>query len=303
MVKREFLLGSLMAILATLCWSSTPLFMKYLMKYMNSWTMNMYRYGVAAVIYLVFLLYYVKKGALTQGLYRRSLLPVGVNIAFQILWAESVYHLEPGLIAIFIRMSIVWGAILSFLLFADERGLLRKFSFWLGIGLAFASFMAMSFSQFNLKTSSSLRGLIILFFCAILWGSYPVLVKWRLREVDPRVSFSLICVNTTVGLVIFGILKGTPQVIFTLPPKIGIILVLSAIVGIALSHPTYYYALQTLGVVATTNITMTGAFYTLVLSHFIFGEVITLPKVIFGSGIIVGAAIITFTRHLLAKSE
>lgn len=301
--RKRFTAGSSAALAAMACWGIVPLFMKYLTAFMDAWTMNMYRYAVAALIYLPFIIHFGRCGRLTRRLFIASLFPTIINVLGQILWAMSPYYLKPGLIGIFIKTSIIWSTAGSLVFFADERPLARRFGFWIGILLSAACVVAMSAAALDHGRGGpgemTVTGLAVILVCAVFWGLYPVSVKLAFPDTDPRLSFGLICVNTAVILAAAGMIMGRPAVIIGLDVKAVAILVSSAVIGIALSHLTYCYALNTIGVIMATNINMITPFYTLILSGLIFGEIITPAKLIFGTGIIAGAVILTIARRKL----
>ncbi|MFC1479781.1 DMT family transporter [Planctomycetota bacterium] len=299
----QFYIGAGAAFFAMACWGTVPVFMKYLTGYMDSWTMNMYRYGVAASLYIPFLAYYWKKGLLTRRLFVLSLYPTSVNIIGQILWAVSPYYLDPGLMGIFIKTSVIWSTASSFLFFKDERPLMKIPGFWIGTLLTFGSFIGMSVTELNLSEKASVTGLIVILTCSVFWGLYPVAVKMTLKKTNPMLSFGLICINTSVVLIILGCLKGEPGVITDIPLKAVSILIVSAIIGIALSHIAYYIALNAIGVVASTNITMATPLYTLILASIFLNVDITSGKIIFGAGIIAGVFLVTFIRHRINRTR
>jgi drug/metabolite transporter (DMT)-like permease len=277
--------------------------MKYFSGFMDPWTMNMYRYGTAALCYIPFLVYFKRKGLLTRRIFILSLFPTVVNSIAQVLWAMSVFYLESGFIAMFIQTSVIWSTAASFLFFKDERPLMKIPGFWIGTLLTFGSFIGLSVTELDLAKSSSVTGLIIILACSIFWGLYPVSVKMNMKGVDSRLSFGLICTNTAAVLIVGGCLKGNPGIIMSLSAKTFSLLILSAVAGIAVSHVAYYHALTSIGVVVTINITMATPFYTLVLSSIFLKEKITLAKLLFGLGIIAGIFLITFVRHRTFRDQ
>jgi drug/metabolite transporter (DMT)-like permease len=301
--KSLFLLGATAACFSVACWGTVPVFMKYLTGHMDAWTMNMYRYSMAAAVYIPFLVYYRIKGDLTGRLFLLTLFPTAVNTIGQILWAESIYHLKAGMVGIFIKTSIIWAALFSFIVFKDERPLLRKPVFWIGLMVSFCSFVGISLTSLDFSQKAALTGLGVILPCSLFWGLYPVSVKMALKDTKPVLSFGLICINSSILLTVLGLIKGTSVDITEFSGKTLIILAVSAFVGIALSHITYYYALNTVGVVTATNFTMVTPFFTLILSNRIFNEELSPGKIIFGIGIIAGVFAVTLTRSRIQPSE
>lgn len=270
---------------------------------MDSWTMNMYRYGIAACIYIPLLVYFRRKNILTRRIFLLSLFPSAVNSIAQILWAMSAYYLESGFIGIFIQTSVIWSTAASFLFFRDERPLMKIPAFWAGTLLTFGSFIGLSATELDITDTASLTGLAVILPCAVFWGLYPVSVKMTLKKTDSRLSFGLICVNTAAVLTVSGCIMGEPAAVTALSAKNAAILVVSALVGISFSHVCYYHALKSIGVVTSTNITMATPFYTLILASVFLQEKITSGKFLFGLGIITGVFLVGFIRHRLIRNR
>ncbi|MFH1707057.1 MAG: DMT family transporter [Planctomycetota bacterium] len=288
--------GTGAALFATLCWATVPSFMKDLSRHMGAWDMNAYRYATAALMYLPFLVWFHRRGMLTVRLFLLSIFPAAVNVVAQVLWAMATYEMEAGLLGIYIKTSLVWSTAFSFLCFADERPLMRRPWFWIGSVITAGSVAGLYAVQ-PPTGAGTVTGLTIILACALFWGLYPISLKLTLKDTDPRLAFGLICVNTAAALAVLGAIWGTPAVIMDLSPATLGILVASAVVGIAVSHLSYCYALNTIGVIASTNITMVTPFITLMLAWVWQGEPITAAKAIFGLAIIANVAVITATQR------
>ncbi len=291
--RKHFLLGTGAALTAVAMWGSVPVFLGYLKDHIsNAWTMNFYRYGFAGLLYVPVLIHYRRKKVLTRNIFKKSLFPSAVNICAQIIWPMLPYYMESGLIGVFIRSSVIWGILFSFIFFRDERQLIRAPLFWAGTMITIGAFLAMSFSTLDLTSVTGITGIILVIICSMFWGLYPVSVKYSMKGVPPLLSFGLICVNTASILVISGCFLGDPGEITVIGTVPAVILFVSALLGIALAHLVYYYAIEAIGVVRAGNINMIAPFYTVVLARLVLGEEITGAKLIFGSGIILGVLIV-----------
>src|SRR5512137_212108 len=70
-----------MACLATLaCWSSAPIFIKYLTGYVDAFTQNFLRYGAACLFWLPLLIRDARAGRVTRAVFVAALLPAAPNI-------------------------------------------------------------------------------------------------------------------------------------------------------------------------------------------------------------------------------
>jgi hypothetical protein len=89
-------LAALSCLGTLICWSSAPLFIKYLTGYLDLWTQNLLRYGAACLFWLPFLLAEAKAGKVPKSVWKRALLPFIPNIIMQNLWAAAFYYIDPG---------------------------------------------------------------------------------------------------------------------------------------------------------------------------------------------------------------
>ena len=109
---------------ALLFWSLGPVFIKYIAGSIDSWTQNGLRYGIATVFWLPYLLIAIKRGDTSSGLWVRALLPALFNMMMQVSWTAAFYYLSPTFVSLLAKLSVLWVALFSMIMFADERRLL-----------------------------------------------------------------------------------------------------------------------------------------------------------------------------------
>lgn len=278
-------------------WGVAPVMLKYLTAHIpDGFTTNMVRYPIAAAFYLPLLLN-GRRGRLGR-FWLAALIPTAVNLVGQTLWAWTPYLLDAGVIAFLLRLAAVWGIVGAFLLFPDERQLARRPIFWIGAALALGGFVAMSWVQISKVAGASLLGVGVMFICSICYGLYGVTVRYVMRDLNPLVVFGVVGTYTSVGLILLGPL-GQPSSLLHLPPWPAIILVLSAIVGIALAHGMYYTAVQRIGVAVATLMLCVTPFVTIVGSSIFLGERFTTVQWIGGCVLVLGATLsVQAQQHL-----
>src|ERR1700686_3357021 len=129
------------AIFATVViWSTPSLFQFYLIRYYDPWAQNFYRYSVAFLAVLPFALYRVRRGGapMDRSLFLACLVPSLPNVIHQITQTVALFHMGPGVYAIFGRSSVIITALLALLFFPEERWIIRQWQFQVGtlFGLA-----------------------------------------------------------------------------------------------------------------------------------------------------------------------
>ena len=277
---------------ATLCWGGVPVMIKYLARgdlVPDGFTANMVRYPIAALLYLPWLIAGIRKGQL-RGLWLAALLPAVVNLGAQTLWAAAPYHLDAGLMAFLLRLCVVWSIIGAFIVFKDERRLARSGFFWAGAALALSGFVIMSWHSITGSGSASGKGIAIIFFCGVCLGLYGVCVRYVMHRLPPLVVFSVVSLYTSLGLVAMAPL-GEPSSVLRLPPLACTVLIVSAVVGIAIAHGLFYFAVQRLGVAICYLMLMTTPFVSYLGAYLWLGEVFTTIQWIGGGVLLIGSAL------------
>src|SRR6266481_1863456 len=136
--KGEGFSSGYLAVFATVViWSTPSLFQFYLIRYYEPWSQNFYRYLVAffAVLPFVFLRFRAKGGQLDRAAFVACLIPSLPNVVHQITQTVALYHMGPGVYAIFGRSSVLFTALLALIFFPEERGIIRQWQFRWGTGL------------------------------------------------------------------------------------------------------------------------------------------------------------------------
>jgi len=286
---------------ATLCWAAMPLFLKYLTAFIpDGWTTNGYRYPLAALVYLPWLVLGVRRGKIGRSLLLPVLVPSAVNLAAQCLWAWAPYFIDPGLMAFAVRLSVVWSAVTAFVLFHDERALLTSKRFWSGSLLAVAGFGGMALWSDSLGTAATTAGLVIMFACSLFWGMYAVAVRWAMKQTDAPTAFGLVCVYTALGTIVLMLAFGQPARILTTPPLPLSLLVLSALVGIATAHVLFYAAIKRIGVAIASSVNLSGALLTGLAGAWLFpDERLNAAQWFSGMLLLVGAMLLLWSQERL----
>ena len=159
---KKFDITATFACLGTLSfWTLGPIFITYLTGYVDSWTQNLLRYSVACLFWLPFLLFAIKKKRIETKIWRKAILPAAANIVMQCLWAGGFYYIGPAFMVLLTKTSIVWVAVFSFILFADERALVRSKRFWLGLVLSAIGVVGVMYYKEDFAATKTIIGIII----------------------------------------------------------------------------------------------------------------------------------------------
>ncbi len=297
-------------------WSSVLLFLRHLAPFIDAWTANGWRYGMCAlVLFPVLLAKYAgdrsqaadrslrrprpnrpttSAGALPPDIWRRALAPAVFNCLGQICFGFSIYYIEPGLAAFLLRVALISATFGAFVLFADERALLRSRIFWSGMALVAAGAVGTVCLGSAPIAGATLTGILLGSSSGAFFGLYGVSVRYTMRGVPPLYSFALISTYTAavmIGLMFwFGDARGTK--VFNLPMRELSFLVFSAFLGIAVGHIFYYAAIARLGVAIAGAVVQLAPFLTGAASVVIFGEHMSRGQWLSGIMLVLGGIVL-----------
>jgi drug/metabolite transporter (DMT)-like permease len=279
------------------CWTASPLFIKYLTGYLDAWTQNLLRYGSACLFWLPFLLADVKAGRLTKKILKLALLPFIPNVIMQNFWAFAFYYIDPGFVTLLVTTSIVWVVILSMFFFRDERRLIRNRRFQASIILSVVGVAGVMLASPAITKPLTITGIIIVLLYDFVWGFYAIAVKVSMRDIDSRIGFTVISIYTVAGLAIPAILIGRPVQCLELSPAAWITVIISGVTGIGLGHVFYYVSIRRLGATVSALTLLTQPFAVVVLSYFLFSESLGLLQWLFGIVLVAGSALAILSKR------
>ncbi len=269
--------GIVLVVLTLTGWSSVLLFLEHLTAYIDPWTANGWRYGLAALLWLPLLVVGAARGTLPNRLWRRAIGPALMNTAAQVCFAAAPYYLGPGMAAFLLRVSILFSTAGAFVLFADERVLVRSRLFWAGMLLVVGgSVGTVLFGKDPIKGGTAV-GIMLGAGAGAFYGLYAVAVRYWMHGVPAMTSFAAISLYTAAGVVTLMVAFGAKHglTVFDLSPANWGVLVLSSLIGIALGHVFFYAAMARLGVTVTTAVVQLAPFITGAASSVLFDEVLT----------------------------
>ncbi len=293
--------ATIYSLTALLCWIVGPLSIKQLSGWLDFWTQNMLRYSTAAILLLPFLLFSIRRKKIDHSIWKNALGPAIPNIVMQCFWAAGFYYINPAFLTLITKSSILWTIIFSMIFFLDERPLLKSIRFWFASAAMMAGLTGVTIFGSNFAAKATLTGIIFALLAAFTWSLYTVGVKGFLSGYDSRISFAVVSLYTTVALAIAAVLFGRPADCLAMPPAGWILIVVSGVVSIALSHSFYYAAIKRIGASIPSLVTLAQPFGVFVVSSIIFAERLTIIQWIFGIILIAGASVAVWAQEHLKK--
>lgn len=302
--KEDRLSGILYIVLTLLGWSSVLLFLKHLTGFIDAWTANGWRYGLSALLWLPLLLAGAYRGTLPEGLWRRALVPALFNCVGQVCFAWAPYYIGPGLAGFLLRVNIIFSTAGAFILFADERLLARSPVFWSGLALVISGSIGTVLLSAAPIAGATATGVALGLVAGAFYGLYGVSVRYWMRGVPSMLSFAVISLYTAIAMIslMIPLADRGGLAVLDLSAFNWLMLVLSALIGIALGHVFYYSAIARLGVAVSAAVVQLAPFICGAASVIIFHEVLTRGQWACGAVMLLGAGVLLRAegrRHLL----
>src|ERR1043165_8430122 len=292
MTQKRFSAGHLAIFATVVIWSTPSLFQFYLIPYYEPWSQNFYRFLVAFLAVLPFVLLRFRSGGtrLDASVFFVCLIPSLPNVVHQITQTVALYHMGPGVFAILGRSPVIFPALLALIFFPEERRIVRQWQFQAGtaLGLIGASGVV-CFQEGWQAGATPLRGLLIVFVASFCWALYSVLVKRPSAMLGPIRSFGVISFITSFLLLPLTVVFGKIETPLRVDAGVNLILIISAVTCISLAHVLYYVAIKKVGVALSQTLQLICPAGAMALSAFLFGEHLTTAQLWSAALLLLGA--------------
>src|SRR5438105_8283849 len=287
------------AVFATVAiWSLPSLFQFYLNRFYDPWSQNFYRYAVACLAIIPFVLFQFRRGPKIDiravGL---CLIPCLPNVVHQITQVVALFYMGPGVYAIFIRSSVIFTALLALAFFPEERTVIRQWQFQVGTLLGLVGAFGVIWFQSNGQDRHiALPGLFIAFTASFCWALYASLMKRPSARLGPIRSFGIVSITTSALLLPLCLLFGNIATPLQVTSQVNLILIISAVSCITLAHVLYYVAIREIGVALSQSLQLLCPMGALGLSALIFHERLTQAQLFSAAILLIGAFLAMRTK-------
>jgi len=287
------------AVFATIgIWSLPSLFQFYLNRFYDPWSQNFYRYTVACLAIIPFVLFQFGRGPkIDIRAAALCLVPCLPNVVHQITQVVALFYIGPGVYSIFIRSSVIFTALLALALFPEERAVIRQWQFQVGTLLGLAGAFGVIWYQPNGQDRHiALPGLFVAFTASFCWALYAALIKRPSARLGSIRSFGVVSVITSTLLLPLALAFGKIGTPLHVSANVNWILIISAVSCITLAHVLYYVAIREIGVALAQSLQLLSPLVALGLSALIFHERLTFAQLISAAILLIGAFLAMQTR-------
>ena len=297
------------AVFATVAiWSLPSLFQFYLNRFYDPWSQNFYRYAVACLAIIPFVLFQFRRGPKTHPEQSRRvdiravglcLIPCLPNVVHQITQVVALFYMGPGVYAIFIRSSVIFTALLALAFFPEERSVIRQWQFQLGTLLGLVGAFGVIWFQSNGQDRHiALPGLLVAFTASFCWALYATFIKRPSARLGPIRSFGVVSIMTSTLLFPLMLAFGNIATPIHVGANVNLILIVSAVTCITLAHVLYYVAIHQIGVALAQSLQLLCPLAALGLSAIIFHERLTTAQMISAAVLLLGAFLAMRTKPI-----
>jgi drug/metabolite transporter (DMT)-like permease len=291
--------GILALVITLAAWSLSSVFVKYLiLQGYDAHTQNFYRYAAGTLAVLPFLARRVRQDGvkLNKRVLWLLLLPTIPNLSHQITWTIGLNWINPGLASFLNKSSVLFAALLAFLLFKDERWLFRSGRFVTGLGLTILGTVGLALLRPDLRQMQANIGVGLVLVAAMSWALYSVAAKAPTAQVGSTVAFGMVGVYTTAVLFPIALIWGDLGHWHVVPAKVNLILIFSGVLCIGVAHTLYFYAMRRLTVSVCATMLLTTPLGTLLISRWLFNEQMTSAQIVSGLVLIAGGFLTLLAR-------
>jgi drug/metabolite transporter (DMT)-like permease len=290
-------------------WAVGPLFVKHFTHFYDVWTQNAVRY-IAAVALLFLYAGVGRRSFRVRGVrqWGSLVLVTGANVGMQTAYGAMLYYIYPSVAVLVGQLAVLFAIALSFLLFHDERRVIRSPQFLMGALLALAGVGVVIVGQ-NPEVLRQLQVTHHQFWIGIgvtvLWAFFSALymaaIKGAMREIAPFAAFANVSWMTTLCLLGLMFALGHPSDLLRAPIEPFVGLIYTGMLCIGLAHTLYYAAIRDLSVVVVVTLMQLVPVVTCFLSAFWYKDHLSPVQLAGGAAVLGGAWLASVARARKAK--
>jgi len=286
-------------------WALAPVFIRDLSAVYEPHTQNFLRY-LSAVVPLLFISIIWFRPGLRDALRAwRGMLGIALlNVAQQYTWAVGCAGSTATTAQLVSKLSIVFVVVLGFILYHEERAVIRSPWYLVGTLLSFAGLAAVIASDRASLIPVMNWPMAMLLATAVFWGGYTVWAKHLVGSLHPIPMFTVLSAYTTVGCGLFALTLGEPDALFTAGMKPTSIAIVSGLIPIALAHPTFFYAQKHLGSAFCTSVALLNPLVTYAIALWIWPDEHMVPHQWAGAALLLaGTLMVTRAGKRMSSSQ
>ncbi|HOZ46968.1 MAG TPA: DMT family transporter [Candidatus Hydrogenedentes bacterium] len=261
--KQHRAMAATALVVAAFGWAVAPVFIRGLSHAYDPYSQTVVRYGVSAVVLLV----------VSAAFYRADLVRVvrnpgpmlaisALNVIQQTAWVNACYRVTATLALLLLKLSIVFVIAFSYLLFHEERSVIRSRGYQVGTVLSLVGVALILCTDPGTLAPRLDAGTGLALSVSVFWAIYTVWCKHLVHDVHPVPMFTVLAGYTTLGFIALAFAFGDPHTVVTAGLRTTVIAALSGVIAIAIAHTTFHYAQKHLGSAFCTSLLLLNPLFT-----------------------------------------
>jgi drug/metabolite transporter (DMT)-like permease len=262
------LLAYFAVFISAFAWALSPIFMRFLSVAYDPYTQALARYIAALAVLLPYsLLLHPQE---TRQLLRRPWGLAGLaalNVLNQVVWTIACYHTTATSANLITKIQVAFVIVFSFILFREERGVIRSPLYLGGTLLGVAGVVLFVTAQSAARLLPRYEfATMLLIAVALGWAVYAVWGKHLVMNTHPVPMFTVVALLSTLGFAVVALLLGDVRGLWQNSMETSLIVFLSGVFPIAVAHCTFHYGQKHLGSAFTNSFMLVGPLITYVVA-------------------------------------
>ena len=281
--------GIIAIIFVAFIWGGFNVFIKALSSQFDVVTQSFFWYLSGGTVALLLSAITVPKELLVAFKNIKLFFVPTVLIAIHILtFIKGVYMTNATSSALIAKLNAIFVPILSFVLFPDERQVVKNKKFLMGTFLALVGVIGVILTKSQSLSNYDNRGAMLLVFSMLWVAVYVIKIKTLVQKIHPLVIIACVpllgCLILLPLVLVFGNLHKILEVDF----KTVVLLLGASAVSLGAGDSLYYYAIRHLGASVSTSFLLITPLIAGVLAFFTLGELLTTGQILFSVILILG---------------
>ena len=273
---------------SAVAWALSPIFMRYLSTAYDPYTQALVRYLSALAVLLPYsFLFYPAE---TRRLFRRPVALGGLaalNVLNQVVWTVACYHTTATSANLITKIQVAFVIVFSFLLFREERGVIRSPLYLGGTLLGVVGVVLFVTAQSAARLLPRYEfATVLLIAVALGWAVYAVWGKHLVANTHPVPMFTVVATLSTLGFTLVALALGDVRGIWHNSGHTTGMAFLSGVFPIAVAHCTFHYGQKHLGSAFTNSFMLVGPLITYVFALTLWQDETLTPRQWVGGGVL-----------------
>lgn len=288
---------------ASFGWSLSPIFIRSLIGTYEPFSQILIRYSCAGAMLTVFCLTMYRAEFVRALKASKRIAPLALVLVLQqYCWTMGNYGGTATVAQMTSKLSVIFIVIFSFILFHEERGVIRNPFYILGTLLSLVGMAGILAKDPGSLVPTMDRYVVFLILTSLFWAMYVVWAKHLVGDIHPVALFTVLVFWAGFGFLVLTLLLGDIRDIVEAGPRMTAIAAASGLIPLALAHPAYHYAQRALGSALCSSLNLLNPLMTYGFALLIWPDERLLWSQWAGAAVLLaGTFLVTFAAHLAGR--